>query len=81
MASKDAANRVLIIDDDADLADLVFAVLSDEGYVVSILADTSRESILAAVGKKEPDGILLDAGTSVDYGSGWTDAAYLDERR
>jgi CheY-like chemotaxis protein len=72
--------RVLIIDDDADVADVVLAILSDEGYVVSTLSDTAHDSILAAVGKQEPDCILLDGSQTVEYGSSWAEAAYLAAR-
>lgn len=75
-----APHRVLIIDDDADVADVVLAILSDEGYLVSTLTETSHGSILAAVGKQEPDCILLDGGHTVEYGSSWVEAAYLAAR-
>ena len=39
-----AANRVLLIDDDADVASVVLAILTDEGYAVSILQDTSHDA-------------------------------------
>lgn len=73
-------NRVLLVDDDADVADVVVALLTDEGYTVSVLVDTSHESILAAVGKQEPDCVLLDGSTATEYGSSWADAAYLAAR-
>lgn len=72
--------RVLLIDDDADVASVVVAILTDEGYAVSVLVDTSRDSILAAVGKQEPDCVVLDGGTGTEYGSSWADAAYLAAR-
>ena len=76
----DAPYRVLLIDDDADVANVVLAILTDEGYAVSILVDTSHESILAAVGKQEPDCVLLDGSGATEYGSSWADAAYLAAR-
>ena len=72
--------RVLLIDDDADVADVVRAILNDDGYAVGLLGDTSHESILAAVGKQEPDCILLDGSVGPDYGSSWAEAAYLAAR-
>lgn len=72
--------RVLLIDDDADIADVVRAMLTDEGYVVGVLVDTSHQSILAAVGMQEPDCILLDGSDVADYGSSWAEAAYLAAR-
>jgi DNA-binding response OmpR family regulator len=77
---KGAPYRVLVIDDDADVSDLMFAILSDEGYAVSTLLDTGHESILAAVGQQEPDCILLDGAPGTAYGSSWAEAAYLAAR-
>lgn len=76
----DAPYRVLLIDDDADVASVVVAILTDDGYAVSVLVDTSRDSILAAVGKQEPDCVLLDGSSQTEYGSSWADAAYLAAR-
>ena len=72
--------RVLVIDDDADVADVVLAILSDDGYLVSTLTDIAHDSILVAVGKQEPDCILLDGGDRAGYGSSWAEAAYLAAR-
>lgn len=78
--TKDGQYRVLLVDDDADVANVVVAILTDEGYTVSVLVDTSHQSILAAVGKQEPDCVLLDGSSPTEYGSGWADAAYLAAR-
>lgn len=75
-----APYRVLLVDDDADIADVVLAILTDEGYSVSVLVDTSHESILAAVGMQEPDCILLDGAEATNYGESWAEAAYLAAR-
>ena len=75
-----ASYRVLVVDDDADVVDVVFAILTDEGYTVSTVTDPSHEPILAAVGKQEPDCILLDARGGTDYGTSWDEAAYLAAR-
>jgi len=72
--------RVLLIDDDEDVADVVLAILTDEEYLVEVLADTSHESVMAAVGKQEPDCILLDGASGPEYGSSWAEAAYLGAR-
>lgn len=72
--------RVLLVDDDADVADVVLAILTDDGYAVSVLVDTSHDAILAAVGRQEPDCVLLDGSTGIEYGSSWADAAYLAAR-
>ena len=72
--------RVLLVDDDADVADVVVAILTDEDYLVEVLADTSHPSIMAAVGMQEPDCILLDGAGGPEYGSSWGEAAYLGAR-
>ena len=66
---EDVPYRVLLVDDDADVASVVVAILTDDGYAVSVLVDTSRDSILAAVGKQEPDCVLLDGSSQTEYGS------------
>ena len=71
---------MLLVDDDADIADVVLAILTDEGYSVDVLVDTSHESILVAVGMQEPDCILLDGAGTTDYGESWSEAAYLAAR-
>ena len=72
--------RVLLVDNDEDVADIVVAILSDEGYSVEVVSDTSHESIAAAVGKQEPDCLLLDGEDGLQYGSSWAEAAYLADR-
>lgn len=80
MREKDGPHRVLVIDDDGDVADVVAAILTDDGYSVSTLAEISHDSLLATVGKLEPDCILLDGSSQVEYGSSWADAAHLADR-
>ena len=75
-----APYRVLVIDDDGDVADVVAAILTDDGYSVSTLVDISHDSLFATVGKLEPDCILLDGSSQVEYGSSWADAAHLAAR-
>ena len=77
--AKDSALSVLLVDPDADVAELVVAVLSDEGYVVSTMTDMSQDDIASAVGRLEPDCVLLDsAGRGFD--DGWAEAARLAAR-
>lgn len=73
--------RVLVADNDPNISDLVEAILTDEGYEVAVVHETDHASITAAVGKAEPDCILLDGADGVDYGGSWTEAAYLASRR
>lgn len=78
--ARNTPHRVLVIDDDGDVADVVSAILIDDGYSVSTLVDISHDSLFAAVGKSEPDCVLLDGSSQVEYGSSWADAAYLAAR-
>jgi DNA-binding response OmpR family regulator len=73
-------HRVLVIDDDGDVADVVSAILSDDGYSVSTLVEISHDSLFATVGKLEPDCVLLDGSSQVEYGASWADAAHLAAR-
>jgi CheY-like chemotaxis protein len=72
--------KVLIIDDDGDIAELVAAVLTDEGMAVSILSTVSPEAIRVAVGQLEPDCVLLDGGGPAGFGPSWLEAAWLHDR-
>lgn len=74
------ALRVLLIDSDDDVTELVSAMLTDEGYDVSVLTTADHDSIAAAVGRLEPDCILLDGTGPIDFGGGWDEAAYLSDR-
>lgn len=76
-----AHGSVLIIDNDRDIAEIVRAVLSDEGYRVAIVAQLDADSISAAIGKLEPDAVLLDGESHrAGYGSSWQVAAQLAVR-
>ena len=73
--------RVLLIDGDADVTEVVSAILGDEGYLVETMSARDHASIAAAVGVQEPDCILLDGSTGTGFGDSWTEAAYLAARR
>lgn len=75
-----AAHRVLLVDNDQDIRDLVQAVLTDEGYDVTTLGITDHDTIAAAVGQLEPDCILLDGATGPAFGDSWSSAEYLSVR-
>jgi CheY-like chemotaxis protein len=58
LAANSPGVRVLVVDDDRDIRDLLVEVLSGEGYVVSSAADGRRA--LAEAHASRPDVILLD---------------------
>ena len=72
--------RVLIIDGDQDIADIVYAVLTDAGFLVAVLTHVHSDAIRVAVGKFEPDCVLLDGEGRADYGESWVDAVWLAGR-
>jgi DNA-binding response OmpR family regulator len=72
--------KVLVIDDDRDIAELVYAILADEGFAVSVLNSIDGEAIRAAVNQLEPDCILLDGNSPSEYGLSWDHAAWVHNR-
>src|ERR1041385_4859975 len=52
------ALEVLVVDDEADIRDLVSGVLEDEGYAVRAAADSAQT--LDAVEERRPSMVLLD---------------------
>jgi two-component system nitrogen regulation response regulator NtrX len=53
-----SAARILVVDDEADIRDLVKEILAEEGYEVEVAANASEARALR--GKHHPDLILLD---------------------
>lgn len=49
---------ILIVDDEADIRELVSGILQDEGYVTRVAGDA--DEALAAVGERTPSMIILD---------------------
>src|SRR4051794_22782392 len=49
---------ILVVDDEADIRDLVAGILADEGYAVRTAADS--ESALAAIRARKPALLVLD---------------------
>jgi CheY-like chemotaxis protein len=72
--------RVLCVDDDRDIAEIVQAVLADEGYAVSCLYSTENDALRRIVGQLEPDCVLLDSSSSLGYEEAWIEAATLASR-
>lgn len=75
-----AAARILVIDDDRDVCEVVTAILSDEGYEVTTLELISDETVRAAIGRVEPDCILLDGVEAEEYAEAWATAAEVSQR-
>ena len=77
----DTALTVLVVDNDRDITEVARAVLTDEGYKVEALAELTADAISAAVGRIEPDVVLLDGESQNDgYGTSWAAAAALATR-
>ena len=72
--------RVLVLDNDRDIAELVHAVLTDAGFEVSELTDLRSDAIRIAVGQQEPDCVLLDGASPGDFGESWLNAAWMQTR-
>jgi CheY-like chemotaxis protein len=76
-----ATRTVLVVDDDRDVAELTEALLTDDGYTVSSLYATEAVLVLEAVGRLEPDCVLLDStGATRDFGTSWDLAEHLARR-
>ena len=74
------APTILVVEDDLVLAELVRAVLSDEGYAVSVLNVLDPDAVRVAVNRLEPDCVLLDSSVGTDYGASWDTAAWVHAR-
>ena len=79
-SDRPAPASVLVVDDDRDIGELVEAILTDAGYAVSLLQELEPEPIAAAVGRLEPDCVLLDSSSALDYGDSWAVAQRLATR-
>jgi CheY-like chemotaxis protein len=73
--------RVLLVENDAQLAELLQVVLSAQGYQVATLPDTSTDAVQAAVERCHPDCVILDGSGPLDYGESWATAAWLHQRQ
>ena len=51
---REPVGRVLVVEDDADIADPVEELLTDEGYIVTTLRDRDEESVRATVERLRP---------------------------
>lgn len=73
-------DKVLIVENDAAIAEIVREVLTEAGLVVSVLRDGKAGAIRPVVEQLEPDCILLDGAGASSYGESWADAAWLATR-
>src|SRR5947209_442991 len=71
------SGSVLIVDDDDMNSALVAEVLTDEGFTVTHLGNTTSEAIRAAVNRLEPDVVLPDGSDKLGYGDSRANAAWL----
>ena len=78
--SQEEHPRVLLVDSDGDVTDVVVAILTDEGYEVTTLNTTDHEALASAVNRFEPDCVLLDSASRPAFGRSWREAAYLAAR-
>lgn len=78
----DATAKVLIVDNDQDISDLVRAILTDEGFEVASVTEHAKDDLAAAVGRLEPDCVMLDGQSDLggDYGESWREAAQMHAR-
>lgn len=79
-AVTDHHGHVLVIDSDRDIAEIVYAVLTDAGFMVSVLVSVEHDAVCTAIGRLEPDCVLLDGDSAGDYGQSWGEAAWLGTR-
>lgn len=75
------AASVLCVDDDRDVAEVVQAILEDDGYAVSCLYELADDALLRAVGRLEPDVVILDSASAIEYGGSWDLASTIAHRR
>ena len=71
---------VLVVEDDQALASMLGDALANEGYAVSLLDLLDPDAVRAAVGRVEPDCVLLDGEGIRGYGESWDTAAALRAR-
>jgi CheY-like chemotaxis protein len=84
-AKHSGRGKVMIVEDDPVLGDLVHGLLIDEGYTAwvvgaAVLGRAEPGALEAAVGRLEPDCVLLDGGGRKGYGASWAHAAWMHDR-
>jgi CheY-like chemotaxis protein len=72
--------RILLVDQDQAIADLVAELLGQEGYAVTTLGALGHDAVLEATASAQPDCVLLDSADKGGYGGSWETAALLASR-
>lgn len=72
--------KIVVVDDDRDVAEIVQTILLDEGFAVSCLYLPSEPDLKRAIDRIEPDCVLLDGGHPAGYGLSWDIASWLASR-
>jgi DNA-binding NtrC family response regulator len=72
--------RILLVDNDRDIAEVVEAILIDEGFQVRVLSEVNSALLRRMVEDFAPDCVLLDGQGPGVYGESWLNAAWLSER-
>jgi DNA-binding response OmpR family regulator len=72
-----AGKRILVVDDDVDIASLVEEFLTEEGYAVSLLHGRALEGVEEAVERLHPDCVLLDGYFRGSFAASWAEAAWM----
>jgi DNA-binding response OmpR family regulator len=76
----EGAGRILLVDNDRDVADVVEAILLDEGFTVRVLVDVDPRLLHQLVEDFAPQCVLLDGQGPGQYGESWLYAAWLSDR-
>jgi DNA-binding response OmpR family regulator len=79
-SASNARGTVLVVEDDGALGGLLAALLTDEGYAVSVLRRVGSDAIRVAVNRLEPDCVLLQGRGAAGDDPSWADAAWVRRR-
>jgi CheY-like chemotaxis protein len=75
--SEGEGSRVLVVDNDRDIADVVSTILLEAGYRVEVLNAVDSALLRVRVFDFAPDCVLLDGQGPGVYGESWENAAWL----
>lgn len=73
--------RILVVDNDHDIAEVVEAILYDAGFSVVLLTEYDSARIQHVVENFAPECVLLDGQGPGNYGASWQSAAWLSVRQ